>query len=475
MAALFWSLLQNWGGRVVGLVFFVALARLLDPADFGIASSAFLVLTLLHLIAEFGLGDALVQRRGLAREDINLPFFAAVSLSTALAILIIVFAPLISDAMKVEGLAPYLAGAALIGPLMTLSALQEALYRREMLFRPLAIRTLAAGVAGGLVGIAMAWAGLGPWALIGQFAGQMLTSVVWLWLKPVWTPTLDLRPGSARQIGAFGFHVFSTYLLDFVTIKSVDLIILLKGGPVALGLYTVASRLYLLLLQLLQVSISSVGLSMLSKISHDIPRMGKLYLRGGSISAMLGTPVFFGLAALAPEVNHIMFGRHWAGAERLMEPLLLIGGLHCIQYLNSAYLTALGRPRELARIGLAKAVLVLVPLYLWPGTDVAQIVWVYVAALLAVAPLSFHATLRALGLSWPSLAVPVGAPILAAFGGFLAVTAARSFGWPPATNPFVGAIALGALFALVFVAAMALLAFRTGRDNVLFLLGAFRR
>ncbi|KQT69588.1 MULTISPECIES: oligosaccharide flippase family protein [unclassified Aureimonas] len=475
VSGLLWSLVQNWGGKIFGLVVFVLLARLLQPEEFGIASSAFLILTILHLVAEFGLGDALVQRPSLTRADVTIPFFAAMTLSVSLASGMALFSDEIAAQMGVAGLGPYLAVSAAIGPLMTLSALQEALYRRELKFRPLAIRTLAGVLIGGGVGVVMALAGFGTWALIAQFGAQMLTSVVWLWLRPVWTPTRETNAKSAVEIGRFGANVLSTYLLDFVTMKSVDFIILIVYGPVALGLYTVASRLYQLLLQMLQTSISSVGLSMLSKVSGDLPRMRRLYERSTSISALFGMPIFIALAALAPEVNHIMFGAKWAGADQLMVPLLLIGGVHCIQFLNVAYLTSLGKPNTLVRLGLLKAILILPPLYFIRMDSVASTVNLYAFSLLLLSPLSFGATLRALGLGWGALLLPVFLPALASGLAFGAVLAVRHFALFPVENVFLSALLLGALFSLVYAAAIAILAFRSAREVVIYAIGAFRR
>ncbi|MBC8129221.1 MAG: oligosaccharide flippase family protein [Rhizobiaceae bacterium] len=473
--ALVWSLLQNWGGKAIGLIVFVLLARLLDPAEFGIASSAFLILSILHLVAEFGLGDALVQRQGLTREDVNLPFFAAVGVSVSLALAMVWFSEDIAFLMGVANLGPYLVASAMIGPLMTLSALQDAMYRRAMMFKPLALRTLVSGLVGGGVGVLLALMGFGAWALIAQFGAQMLISVVWLWSRPVWTPSLSFRPKTALPIGRFGLNVLSTYMVDFLTMKSVDFVILLAHGPAALGLYTVSSRLYQLLLQLLQASISSVGLSMLSKVAGDTERMRRLYERSASLAAFLGLPVFFGLAALAPEVNQIMFGPQWSGAEVLMAPLLLIGGIHCIQFLNVAYLTALGRPQTLLILGLVKAALVLPPLYLINVGTVAATVYLYVFGLLLMAPLSFAATIRALDLRWTVLVRPVIAPILAASLAFAAVLAARGVDAMTSDNVYVSAILLGLVFALVYAAALAALAFQAARENVLFALGTFRK
>jgi O-antigen/teichoic acid export membrane protein len=475
VSAMFWSLFQNWGGRALSMVVFVLLARLLAPTQFGIASSAFLVMSMLSLIAEFGYGDALIQKQGLKEHDVNIPFYASMIISTALACIAAFLSEDIAHLMNVEGLAPYLIGTAAICPFLTLASFQDAMYRRHVQFRALAMRTLAGIIIGGVVGIAMALMGFGTWALIGQFAAQTLTSVIWLWAKPVWKPNGDLNWNTMPGLSKFGLNVVGQRLIDFFTLRSIDFVILLVYGPAALALFTVSSRLYQLLLQLLQSSISNVGLTMLSKVSDDKARLQRLYLRSSSIGAFFGTPVFCGLAALAPEVNHIMFGQKWAGAEHVMVPLLLMGGIHCVQFINASYLTALGRPQTLLWLVILKAVLVLPPLYFIRMDSVAGTAMIYCASLVCLTPFSFGATLSALSLNWKAMIRPVGVPMLACAAAFFAVYAARTWGGLGELNTIYSLLLFGAIFTAAYAVSVAVLAFDIGRENVLFLRNAVRR
>ena len=77
-------------------------------------------------------------------------------------------------------------------------------------------------------------------------------------------------------------------IVDFAALRAVDAIILSQFGAAALGLYTVASRVYSLLLQLLQATVASVALSVLSRIAHDPGRLRRAFLRSTSLAASLG-------------------------------------------------------------------------------------------------------------------------------------------------------------------------------------------
>ncbi len=475
VSALIWSTVQIWGGRIIGLIVFVLLARLLSPAEFGIASSAFLVMTFANMLAELGCSDALVQRKDLKPEDANLPFFGAMAISISLASVMAILADRIAGWMGVEGLAPYLRGTAAICPFMTMLSFQETLYRRAVMFRQLALRTILSTVVGGVVGIGGALTGWGTWSLIAQFGAQTLVGLVWLWWMPIWRPTLVLRYRSAIELASFGSKVLAMFLIDFMTQKSVDLIILLIYGPTSLGFFTVSSRLYILLLQVLQTSINRVGLTMLAKITDDLERVRRLYLRSTSLCATFGTPVFFALAAAAPEVNHVMFGAKWAGAERVMIPLLLIGGIHCIQFINASYVTAMGRPQTLLRLTVAKAFLVLPPLYLIDTGSAAGVATLYAGSLLALTPLDFWVTLRILRIDWRSLVRPIGVPLLACLAAFVVTLLVRSNVANLPANDIVRMAILGICFSLTYLVLLASFGWSVAQENLLFAYNAVRR
>ncbi|MFK4645875.1 hypothetical protein ABIF96_004449 [Bradyrhizobium ottawaense] len=311
VVALFWSLAQNWGGRALSFVLFLVLARLLDPADFGLAALVAFILLLLSSIAEFGFGDALIQRRTLEPADVTLPFFCSFAASVLLAVLIALLATHIEQWFDVKGLAPLLTAASLSLPIGTATLFQEALYKRQMDFRVLAVRTMVATAISGVVGIACAYAGFGALSLVIQVVVQSAISGLWLWSQPRWLPMRGYDLKSFRELSGYSIHVMLNRLLDFAIVRTIDMIILSLYGVAALGIYTVGARVYIILMQLLTQAVMDVALSALSKIAHERDRIAGAYLRSVSLGALIGSPVFVLLAAIAPEFSLLLFGAKW--------------------------------------------------------------------------------------------------------------------------------------------------------------------
>ena len=459
---IFWSLVQNWGAKLFTFVLFVVLARFLTPTDYGLAAAAASVLLLIGLVAEFGFGDAIVQKRDLRPEDINLPFFASVGVATLLALVAAFMAEPIESWLNVPGLAPVIVVACAIAPIAAVSAFQEMNYRRQLAFRQLAFRVLIANLVAGPVAIVLAYLGAGVWSLIVQTYLASIVGLIWLWARPRWWPSGRLELASFLELTRFGASVVSLRLLDFAATRLVEIIIIGRFGIAVFGLYAVGARLYQVLMQLLQSALNEVSLTVLSRIAGERERMGKIYLRATMIAAYLAAPVFVLTAALAPEICGLLFGRHWAGVDAIARPLLLLGAVQSVQYLNGAYLSARGRPSVVLRVALVKYAAMIAGMLLVPTAGVVELVTLFALLQLVATPLSFWAVSHELGVGWQRIVATLAPSALACIAGYGAVALLR---WQT-DMPLL--LVLG--FVVVYAAVIALL----GRSQVLAISAFFR-
>ncbi|MCK1297355.1 lipopolysaccharide biosynthesis protein [Bradyrhizobium sp. 24] len=449
VVALLWSLAQNWGGRALSFVLFLILARLLNPADFGLAALVGFILLLLSSISEFGFGDALIQRRALEPTDVTLPFFCSLAASALLAVLIALLATDIERWLGVKGLAPLLTAASLSLPIGTATLFQEALYKRQMDFRVLALRTMVATAISGVVGIACAYAGFGALSLVIQVVVQSAVSGLWLWSQPRWLPMRGYDLKSLRELSGYSIHVVSNRLLDFAIVRTIDMIILSLYGVAALGIYTVGARVYIILMQLLTQAVMDVALSALSKIAHERHRIADAYLRSVSLGALIGSPVFVLLAAIAPEFSLLLFGSKWAGSEAVMRPLMLIGAIQTVQFVNSAYFGAMGKPNYVFLLNILKFATVVPAMFLLPSRDIGQLATIFAVAQLVVTPVTFALALRLLGLSWNQFLRPVAGCLCAILLAYGAVALCREA--TPDMNPYLRIGLLSSCFGATYL------------------------
>src|SRR5687768_14551051 len=83
-AALKWDYAGTVTRAVSSLIITVVLARLLGPEPFGLLAAAWFVIGFANLVADLGLGPALLQRETISEEDVRYTFTMQVCVGFAL-------------------------------------------------------------------------------------------------------------------------------------------------------------------------------------------------------------------------------------------------------------------------------------------------------------------------------------------------------------------------------------------------------
>ena len=89
-----------WSRGVIQLISFgttILLARLLQPADYGVMAVAGIWTTTAGMLAEMGLGAAIIQFRDIEREEIDTCFWITISLATFSYAVLAISTPVIAE------------------------------------------------------------------------------------------------------------------------------------------------------------------------------------------------------------------------------------------------------------------------------------------------------------------------------------------------------------------------------------------
>jgi len=464
-----WAAVQSWAVKAVSLLLFFALARLLGKEEMGRAQSVLLLLMLLAMLAEQGLLPAIIQRRALTSASLNAAFVVMMGSALALTLLLLLGAAPIAGLMRIPEVVPLLRWAAPVPLLTVLVGFMGAVYKRQLQTR----RVAQAAVAGSLVSagfaLAVALSGFGALSLVVQVLVMNLVQALVLWWQPPWRPTLSLCLGGFRELFGFSSAVFASRCVDFTVSRSVEFFILGRIGVAGLGVYAIASKLYLTLVELLVQTIYDVTLSTLSRLSQQPKRFGEIYLHLIGLASATTMPLFVLVALLSTDLCVLLFGEPWREAGDALRWLALLGAAEVMQYFNGAAISARGLPRWLLGINVVKLVLVSAALQFAPGTDADDLVRNYVLAMLCVSPLSYWLASKATGVPLRRLLLRL-VPGVSACAVASLMVALVSGHWLPQEHAF-GRIALTAL---VFLSTFLPLSWALDRHRLMLAFHALR-
>lgn len=424
-----WAVLHSAGKQGVDLLVFLGLARWVAPESFGLVAMVGAVMVLLVALAELGLGDALLQRDRLQAEDTDSAFWLALGLAGGLTLAASAAAPAIARLYGRPELAPLLQTLSPLCLLQALNLVPQALLQREMRFKPLALRALAGSMAGGLAGLGLAVGGAGAWSLVAQQWVAAVTGLAMLWAASPWRPGLAAtRPAAARLL-RFGRHVLGARALNVLSSKADDLVVGVVLGPLALGLYSVASRLQLAMEQVFSQGIDAVALSAFSRSRVDDGSMRALFSAATQLAATWAFGAFALAIAFAPDLLQVAVGSRWLAAAPVLQWLLAAALLHALMHFNHAVFKACGQPQISGRLAAASTSVGLVGLALAAPHGVQAVAIAYLARAALVAPWGLWLACRLLQLPLRDYLRAWQRPAL---GAALALTAAAllPLAWP---------------------------------------------
>lgn len=338
-----WTAVEAWGARTISAVVFVVVSHQLRPRDIGVFALAVVIIEFGQLVVDQGLSRSIVQRKDVESVHLDTAFWAAVGTSLVLAAAVGGGAPAIASALDQPRLSAVVRVLALVFLLAALSSTQMAVLQRNLEFRALAVRQLVSVAAGGVVGVVLALSGAGVWSLVGQSLVQGVVALTVLWRVSPWRPRLRVSRPHLRDMAGFGAASVGIDLVGFFARRGEDLLIGGVLGPVALGFYSVANRVLVILLEVFTTTLNAVAFPVFSRIHEDPERTRRAFHAATRASSAVAFPAFLAVVVLGPEIVAGVFGERWASSGPVLQILAVAGLLRSVTYFNRSLLLASGR------------------------------------------------------------------------------------------------------------------------------------
>lgn len=320
-----WNGTARLATRGIQFVVTLVLARLLVPADFGLAAMASVVTMFGGMISEMGFGVAVVQKRELSAEDTSTAFWTSVLLGVVITAGCILTAPLAAAAFNNATVSPIIAWSSVGLMIGALAVTPQAMLVRRLEFRSIALAEITSSLTYAVIAVTMAAQGFGVWSLViaGLVLGVVRTAL--LYSRSRVRPRLWIRLDSLREILPFGMRMFGANLVQYVRSNLDYFVVGSLLGPAALGLYTLAFKLADFPRLRLASSVTEVALPKMSSLQDEDDQVVLAYLKSLTGVTLITFPLLIGLAMLAPEFIHVAYGSRWDGAITPLQILLLMG------------------------------------------------------------------------------------------------------------------------------------------------------
>jgi O-antigen/teichoic acid export membrane protein len=379
--------------------FTVITARLLSPADFGLVNMAGFINVLTGMLAEFGMGQAVLQMPELEAGTVAQLNTACAAICVGAYGLLVLAAPLVAVFFKSDQLRMLVIVNSLGLVLTGFQSVPTGLLEKDLDYRRLSMCEAVTILGQAVVTVGFALSGFAYWSLVvGALAGRIAGAALTLYWKPV--PFALPRWKQVQAPLRLGAHMTIGRIASCTYAMSDGVIVGRMLGGAALGAYQMAMSLANAPAEKIGLLVMRVTGPLFARVQKD-EELVRRYFRIISESLSLGVfPLLIGMAMVGPEAMRVLLGSKWSAAAGPIRWLAVFMCARTLSTLFSQVLVSLRYARFNMFVSLVSFVVMPVAFLVasrW-GTNAVAASWLILSPL-TVLPLAVK-LLRAIGLRY---------------------------------------------------------------------------
>lgn len=343
LKGLSWNFSSRLLSNLSQLFIYFILARLLQPADFGIMASLAVFINLANMFATAGLDNANIQDRSLSAERFPTIFYLSLAISLTLYLIIYLSAPYLSGILNISNdfvslLRIY--GVTILITVMNRIQLSE--LSRNLAFEKIFYCSTIPSIISGVISVGLAYAGFGIYALIVNIGLAGLLSIAFCAISYSPIPRFSFNFEIAKKSLSYSGNLFFASLADEIHRSTIIILIGRFYSASTLGYYNLAKQLPTFIASTINAAIASVFFPVFSGLQNDLIA-GKKMLRSSIRSLnILIFPVLCLTMLLAEDVVSVLLTDKWLPSVIYIQYFAVIVGMHHIYANSSYYINALG-------------------------------------------------------------------------------------------------------------------------------------
>lgn len=306
-----WRFAERCGAQVVTFVVSIILARLLVPEDYGKIALITVFTTIMQVFVDSGLGTALIQKKDADDLDFSSVFYFNFAVCLILYAVMFLAAPLIATFYNDTSLVPVIRVISLTIVISGVKGIQQSYVSRNMMFKRFFYSTLGGTIFSAFLGIGLAYAGFGMWAIVIQQLSNTAMDTLILWITVKWRPKKMFSWKRLKCLLSFGWKMLASALLDTFYNNIRSLIIGKMYSSSDLAFYNQGDKLPAVVVNNINTSIDSVLLPTLSREQDDRERIKNMTRRAIKVSTYIMAPLMMGLAFCATPVVQLILTEKW--------------------------------------------------------------------------------------------------------------------------------------------------------------------
>lgn len=343
-----WNVIDRVSSQILYAVTGIVLANVLSQEDFGLVTAILVFQAFASLFVDSGFSSALIQRKNPTKLDYSTVLWFNLAVATVIYVILFFAAPWIAMLFDNDQRLIPLSRVMFLTFILNASAIvQTNILMKRMEVRMVAVSNSIGLIAGSVVGIYLAVAGYGAWAIVWQSVALAAVKSAVLWFTGSWRPVWAFSFLSLRSFFSVGSGVMFSSFLNTVFQNVSAFFIGLKVGLVPLGYYGQSDKWSKMGIMSLSQVLTASFLPLLSKVQDDSERYARMCGKTHRFTAYLLFPALGLLIVMATPIFHTLFGTKWDSSIPLFRILLIQGIFMVLMLLYRNFILGLGKAKLL--------------------------------------------------------------------------------------------------------------------------------
>lgn len=363
VSGLFWRFAERVIVQAISFIISLILARMLTPQLYGTVALVLVFINLANVLVNSGLGEACVQDKNAGQLEFSTMFYCSLAFSATLYLLLFILAEPIAMFYNDSSLCIVIRVLSIQIPLSSIKTIQQAYVSKHMMFKKFFFSTLGGTVSSGIVGIAMAYAGFGVWALVAQHLINSAIDMLVLFITVPWRPQKLFNVSVAKKLCGYGWKLMASSFLSELYTELRSLIIGKKYSSADLAYYNKGNQFPSLAITSINASISSVLFPAMSSVSDSVKRLKEVTSQSMKIASYIIFPIMVGLFGIAEPLIRFLLTDKWINCVPYLRLCCIYWMIQPIQTANIQAIKAAGRSDICLKLEIIKKIIGLALLF----------------------------------------------------------------------------------------------------------------
>ena len=352
-----WRFAERCGAQFVTFIVSVILARILSPEDYGKIALITVFITIMQVFVDSGLGAALIQKKDADDLDFSSVFYFNFLFCLILYFTMFIVAPLIARFYDDLSLVPVIRVISLTIVASGIKGVQQSYVSRNMLFKRFFYSTLGGTIFSAILGIGLAYAGLGVWAIVAQQLSNTFAGAMILWLTVKWRPKKMFSWFRLKSLLSFGWRILVSSLLDTIYNNIRSLIIGKMYSSADLAYYDQGKKLSYIIVTNINTSIDSVLLPVMANVQDNSQRVKVMTRRAIKTSTYIMAPLMIGLSFCAEFIVQLVLTDKWLSCVPFLRIFCITYMFYPVHTANLNAIKAMGHSDYFLKLEIAKKII----------------------------------------------------------------------------------------------------------------------